>query len=78
MAMHFVHGGFHRVNMDNKFVNRTHQAYALGYYHGRTKGIEDVPNLSRTVELIEDFYRMGYAQGLKDEFAESGKQTLEV
>jgi len=63
--------------VDNKFVNRTHEAYALGYYHGRTRGYEGVPNLSRTVDLIEDFYRMGYAQGLKDELSESGKHNLD-
>jgi hypothetical protein len=53
------------------FANRTHQAYALGYYHGRTRGVEGVPE-NRTVELLEDFYRLGYAQGLKDQWAEQG------
>jgi hypothetical protein len=63
--------------VESKIVNRTHEAYALGYYHGRTRGFEGAPNLCRTVELIEDFYRMGYAQGLKDELSESGKQNLD-
>lgn len=58
----------------NNSANRTHKAYALGYYHGRTRGIEEVPNLGRTVELIEDFYRLGYAQGLKDQYTENSEQ----
>jgi len=57
-------------------ANRTHQVYALGYYHGRTRGVEGVPELSRTVDLLEDFYRLGYAQGLKDQWAEEGEQGL--
>jgi hypothetical protein len=57
-------------------VNRTHEAYALGYYHGRTHPPEQAPQLSRTVELLEDFYRLGYAQGLKDQWAEIGEQGL--
>ncbi len=63
------------MNID-KAANRTHQAYALGYFHGRTRGVEGVPDLSRTVELLEDFYRLGYAQGLKDQWAELGEQGL--
>lgn len=55
-------------------ANRTHHAYALGYYHGRTRGVEGVPDLSRTVDLLEDFYRLGYAQGLKEQWAETGDQ----
>ena len=58
--------------MTDTGVNRTHEVYALGYYHGRTRGVEGVPNLARTVELLEDFYRLGYAQGLKDQWAETG------
>jgi hypothetical protein len=58
------------------YANRTHQVYALGYYHGRTRGMEGVPDLSRTVDLIEDFYRLGYAHGLKDQWAEEGEQGL--
>jgi len=58
------------------YANRTHQVYALGYYHGRTRGVEGVPELSRTVDLIEDFYRLGYAQGLKDQWAKEGEQGL--
>ena len=50
-------------------ANRTHHAYALGYYHGRTRGVEGVPDLSRTVDLLKDFYRLGYAQGLKEQWA---------
>jgi hypothetical protein len=50
-------------------MDRTHQSYALGYYHGRTRGVGGVPE-SRTVELLDDYYRMGYAQGLKDQWAE--------
>jgi len=65
------------VNID-RASNRTHQAYALGYYHGRTRGVEGVPDLRRTVELLEDFYRLGYAQGLKDQWAEEGEQGLTV
>ena len=60
----------------DKTVNRTHQAYALGYFHGRTRGIEYVPQLGRTVELIEDFYRLGYVQGLKDQLSELIEQKL--
>lgn len=52
----------------------THEAYALGYYHGRTRGAEDVPD-RRTVELLEDYYRLGYAHGLKDQWAEKGLTT---
>lgn len=51
-------------------VNRTHEAYALGYYHGRTLGTTHAPRPTRTLELIEDFYRMGYARGLKDQYAD--------
>jgi len=60
------------------FANRTHQAYALGYYHGRTQGVDNVPELSRTVDLLEDFYRLGYAQGLKDQWAKEGEKGLTV
>ena len=63
------------MNVD-KAANRTHQAYALGYYHGRIHGIKGIPDLSRTVELLEDFYRLGYAQGLKDQWAELSEQGL--
>jgi hypothetical protein len=63
------------VNID-KAANRTHQAYALGYYYGRVRGVEGVPQSGRTVELLEDFYRLGYAQGLKDQWAEDSKQGL--
>lgn len=65
------------MNID-KSANRTHQAYALGYYHGRVCGVEGVPQSGRTVELLEDFYRLGYAQGLKDQWAEDGEQGLTV
>lgn len=58
------------------FANRTHRAYGLGYYHGRIRGIEGVPELSRTIDLIEDFYRLGYAQGLKDQWTEDGEKGL--
>jgi len=58
------------------YANRTHQVYALGYYHGRTRGVEGVPDLRRTVDLIEDFYRLGYAQGLKDQWADQAEQGL--
>jgi hypothetical protein len=59
------------MNTDH-IANRTHQIYALGYYHGRTRGVSEVPPLRRSVELLEDFYRLGYAQGLKDQWAEQG------
>ena len=62
--------------INENFANRTHQAYALGYYHGRTRGVEGVPELRRTVELLEDFYRLGYAQGLKDQWADQSEQGL--
>ena len=65
------------MNID-RAANRTHQAYALGYYHGRTQGIDGVPQLGRTVELLEDFSRLGYAQGLKDQWAEEGEKGLTV
>ena len=55
-------------------VNRTHEAYALGYYHGRTLATEQVPQLRRTLELLEDFYRMGYAHGLRDYYADQPVQ----
>ena len=54
-----------------RFANRTHEIYALGYYHGRTQGVTGVPDLRRSVDLMEDFYRLGYARGLKDQYAES-------
>jgi hypothetical protein len=50
-------------------MDRTHEAYALGYYHGRTQGVTGVPD-RRTVELLDDYYRLGYARGLKDQWAE--------
>ena len=65
------------MNTDH-FANRTHRAYALGYYYGRVNGVDGVPDLSRTVDLLEDFYRLGYAQGLKDQWAEQGEQGLTI
>jgi len=50
-------------------MDRTHEAYALGYYHGRTQGVTGVPD-RRAVELLDDYYRLGYARGLKDQLAE--------
>jgi len=52
-------------------MDRTHESYALGYYHGRTRGVEGVPQ-ARTVDLLDDYYRLGYARGLKDQWAEQG------
>lgn len=54
-------------------MDRTHRAYALGYYHGRSQGVDGVP-ARRTVELIDDYYRLGYAQGLKDQWADQPVQ----
>ena len=50
-------------------MDRTHEAYALGYYHGRSQAVTGVPT-RRVVELMEDYYRLGYAQGLRDRHAE--------